>query len=283
MITFPNTIELQLHNYCNADCIICPYSEIKNQKGFLNEDLFEKILSEVGDKDILFIPYLNNEPFIDPDYCRKLKMINERCPNCRIEISSNISCITEEIINELLNIDIYDFRISFFGFSPDTYEKIMPGLKYESSWSKLNMILDSELPGHVAHMSITMIDHENVPSDEFEQMRHFCNEKGVKFNHWGFLDRASNNSRYKNAIPETKTVCGCEQNRPIERLHVLFNGDVILCCQDWRSEIVLGNLNDNSISELWNGEKYTDVRNRIYKNCNGGVDLCNKCKLAIRR
>ncbi len=27
---------------------------------------FERILTEVGDRKILLIPYLNNEPFLDP-------------------------------------------------------------------------------------------------------------------------------------------------------------------------------------------------------------------------
>ena len=45
---FPKVIEFQTHNLCNANCIICPYREIHDIKGFMHADLFERILTEVG-------------------------------------------------------------------------------------------------------------------------------------------------------------------------------------------------------------------------------------------
>ncbi|WP_418847412.1 hypothetical protein, partial [Phocaeicola sp.] len=93
---FPKVIEFQTHNLCNANCIICPYREIHDIKGFMHADLFERILTEVGDRKILLIPYLNNEPFLDPSYCEKLKMIQERCSNCKIEVSTNLSHLDEK-------------------------------------------------------------------------------------------------------------------------------------------------------------------------------------------
>ena len=42
---FPKVIEFQTHNLCNANCIICPYREIHDIKGFMHADLFERILT----------------------------------------------------------------------------------------------------------------------------------------------------------------------------------------------------------------------------------------------
>lgn len=282
MDNFPRVIEFQLHNCCNANCIICPYKELDSEKRFMDLNLFRKLISEIGDREILLIPYLNNEPFLDTEFCEKIEEINRVCPNCKVEISTNISKLTKKNIEKMKKMKISDFRISFFGYKRETYQKIMPGLDYDMSWHNLKMFLESGLKNKIDSISVTMIEHEAVQKEEFDLMSEFCKENGIRFNRWGYLDRAGNNSYYKNES-EQGDIIGCEQNRPYERMHIMSDGSVILCCQDWREEVVLGNIRDNTILEIWNSEKYKEVRDAIY-HCNSeGIELCKKCKLAIRR
>ena len=71
------------------------------------------------------------------------------------------------------------------------------------------------------------------------------------------------------------------KNRPLERLHVLYDGSVILCCQDWRKEVVIGSLNDSTITEIWNSDRYNWVRSEIYRGSSCNIDLCKRCKLSV--
>lgn len=280
MNDFPKVIEFQMHNLCNADCIVCPYRELQESPVFMEDRILEKLLLEIGEKEILLIPYLNNEPFLDRHYCDRLEKINKMCPNTKIEISTNLSAINDEVIQRLEKINIYEFRISFFGFKEKTYKKMMPGLHYKKVWNNLQLFLQSGLKNRIQKISITMIEHEDVEQEEYNLMKKVCTEHGIGFNRWGFLDRAGNNSYYKNEVMH-KTIMGCEQNRPIERMHILADGTVIICCQDWRKEVVLGNIKDNSVQEIWNGKKYREVRASIYDKNKKCVDLCKRCKLSI--
>ena len=277
---FPKVIEFQTHNLCNANCIICPYREIHDIKGFMHADLFERILTEVGDRKILLIPYLNNEPFLDPSYCEKLNMIQERCSNCKIEVSTNLSHLDEKTIHQLENIKIDELRISIFGYFKSTYYKMMPGLDYDTVQSNLQLLLKSKLMKQIETIGITMIEHNYVDEKEFFMMQKLCTENHIKFNRWGYLDRAGNNSYWKNNVCRNR-IFGCEQNRPLERLHVLYDGSVILCCQDWRKEVVIGSLNDSTITEIWNSDRYNWVRSEIYRGSSCNIDLCKRCKLSV--
>lgn len=280
MNDFPKVIEFQMHNLCNANCIICPYREIHDNKVFMEDRQFDKLLTEIGDKEILLIPYLNNEPFLDSSFCDKLEKINKRCPNSKIEISTNLSVVNAQVIQQLEKLNIYEFRISIFGYKKDTYKKMMPGLDYNKTWNNLQLFLKSNLKNSIPKISITMIEHEEVEQEEYRLMKDMCAEHEIGFNQWGFLDRAGNNSYYKNDI-KNENIIGCEQNRPIERMHILSDGTVIICCQDWRREVTLGNINDNTIEEIWNGKKYNNVRASIYDENKKCIELCEKCKLAI--
>ena len=60
-------------------------------------------------------------------------------------------------------------------------------------------------------------------------------------------------------------------------LYVDWEGNVVLCCDDWNSSTVLGNLKKQSIEDIWRGDKLRQIRNahksrEFYK-----VPLCSKC------
>jgi len=62
------------------------------------------------------------------------------------------------------------------------------------------------------------------------------------------------------------------------RIYVGYNGDVSPCCVVGRP--ILGNANDRTIADIWNGEKYNDFRTKFrssepYECCSGCVFLQN--------
>ena len=40
----------------------------------------------------------------------------------------------------------------------------------------------------------------------------------------------------------------------------MSNGNVILCSQDWKNEIVQGNIFETSISEVWNSNESINIK-----------------------
>lgn len=55
------------------------------------------------------------------------------------------------------------------------------------------------------------------------------------------------------------------------------NGDVVSCCQRHH---VMGNINNNSFMDIWNGAKYQQLRSqKDYSNCLG--ETCNMCHYSI--
>lgn len=73
----------------------------------------------------------------------------------------------------------------------------------------------------------------------------------------------------------------CKDSRDTEWLHVLWNGDVVLCCQDWRREQVLGNLSKDSIEEVYNNSRYEQVRDYIRGAKTPKEFICRRCNLWI--
>ncbi len=278
MRDYPKVIEIQFHNRCNSNCLICPYKDMNYKYEEMTDDLFHKFLDEIDESKLeRLIPYLNNEPFLNSNFLDRVEEIRKRFKKVEIEISSNVSVITERDLERLINLDITELRLSVFGYTNETYKKMMPNLNHDKTFEKLR-IISKYMKNTNTIVSIVMIDNNEIEEFEFESMKKLCDELGFKFERWGFLDR-SNNVKYKSNNILNKNVCTCEQNRPIERMHILSDGRVIFCCQDWSHSVVLGNIKDNTISEIWNGEKYNKVRESLYnKNCESPM-ICQLCKL----
>lgn len=278
MRDYPLVIEVQFHNKCNSNCLICPYKDMNYSYENMSDELFDKLLSDIDENRLKrIIPYLNNEPFLSSNFLDRVKKIREKYKKVEIEISSNVSMIKESDLLELKKLNITELRLSVFGYNKKTYNRMMPGLNYEKTFSKLNMISDI-LKDSNTLISIVMIDNGEIAEEEFKNMKLLCDDLGFNFERWGFLDR-SDNVTYKSNNIYNPNVSMCEQNRPIERMHILSDGRVIFCCQDWGHSVVVGSIKDNSISEIWNSKTYNDVRESLYNKELDSPEICKKCKL----
>lgn len=63
--------------------------------------------------------------------------------------------------------------------------------------------------------------------------------------------------------------------RPFTQLYIAHDGRVVLCCQDWSFEEVMGDANHHTLEEIWNGDRYRSVRERLLHKQRCG--LCSKC------
>jgi radical SAM protein with 4Fe4S-binding SPASM domain len=77
-----------------------------------------------------------------------------------------------------------------------------------------------------------------------------------------------------------------EQIRPCEllrgKMYVLYNGDVVLCCMDWRRQVVMGNVGEDSLEHIWKGPRYRRYREMHMKNRAAELPLCGVCSYVRR-
>lgn len=283
---FPKFFEIQTASFCNGGCVICPYNDVKdnNPKGVMSDNLFKKIIDEIAKMNnygIKIVPYFNNEPFLDKKIIERIKYVNKKCPKCEIEISTNLSILDKEYQNKLADCNLKDLRLSVFGFSKLSYESVMTGLNWRDTKTNLdNLCKNKKLRENIGQISLVMINYPGLAKQDIYLAKKYCKDNFIKFEFWGFLDRAGNVKKFNNNTNK-RNIYGCEQHRPLECFHILFDGRVVLCCMDWKLQYVLGDINKQSINQIWNSRKYEAIRKSIYENKKNAPILCKKCKLSI--
>ena len=71
---------------------------------------------------------------------------------------------------------------------------------------------------------------------------------------------------------ETKSDCSL----PSENVTIDYQGNVVLCCNDYHSTIKFGNVLEQHLAEIWNGETYKSTRRNLLGG-NFELEICKKC------
>ena len=230
--------------------------------------------------------YLFNEPLLDRNIIERLKYAKSKNPGSQIRISTNASLLTQKTAPAVADCTDYVYLSVQGGITNRAkYEKAM-GLNYDKTHKNIINFINVVRSGD-HNLKISGIAINNAISFESDKdlaaEKEFWEKQGLMTLNFGVFSTWANqiesdSENYSNKIR------GCSlKHRPLTHIHVVENGDVILCCRDWEREIVLGNLSRSSIYEIWNSHKYSNLIGEIYSGEKAQDDfICYRCEDAIR-
>lgn len=206
------------------------------------------------------------------------------------------------IIAEELERSSFEGKISFSGFGENLLNPWFPEIIEVFRKHRPNNVIECNTNGdkldeHYARrifdagMSIIYVNLY----DGMEQVDHFDElfdlagipQEKYKYRvHWGGMEDhglvLNNRSGVVDWMGIDESTIEAVKNKPcyypFYKMFVDWNGDCILCCNDWNREQVVGNLITQSLSDVWFGKPMTKIRNKL-RNGNRTEKPCNKCNV----
>ena len=286
---FPERLHIQTISYCNAKCLFCAYPHVADKvtHGIMKDDVYRKIIDEAAlyrPKRIALL--LMNEPLLDRKLPERIAYAKEKMgDSTEVTITSNGSILTPKIINSLIDSGLDRIKISIQGLTRDTYEKIM-GLNYQRTFDGINRLVETmkERKAKKPRVVLSMVNVGHN-EDEIRQYKRHWRKKGIKATSVAFENKGGNIAENIELHPfglKPRTRC----YRFNRCAYIIYNGDLILCCADWLRSVVLGNVREKSIREIWQSERLNEIRNNFLKGNHALLpEICQQCKktrLAMR-
>ncbi|MBI4229359.1 MAG: radical SAM protein [Planctomycetes bacterium] len=278
----PQYVMIQTTSFCNAKCTICPYPDTAKEltMGAMADDLFDRIVAEcaeAGSAVRQIYPFLMNEPLMDKKFAERVAKIRRAMPTVKVQIDSNLGLLDEakaEAATEYCDMIL----VSAHGITKETYEAISIGIPFDRFLANLDLLVRTA-KGRRAQVAINCVAKTREHADE---VRAFWAARGVLAHVNLFVTHAGNHKSEKMHADGALGGC-CNTDIPLNRLNILYNGDCILCCMDWRREVVLGNLGRSTIRETWNSDAYRSVRDKVYGTEMAGPEfLCRRCDCVVQ-
>ena len=189
-------------------------------------------------------------------------------PEAEIGLSSNGRVVTEEVLNRLLDSHLTTLYISIPCVDRDNYKEVM-GVYPDRLFELLDSIEDEDLL-RMIRIAVPITKY----LDEEEMMRKFSKYKVCIWNleyksSWGIHDKFMEVAR-KDSIAG---LC----DRPMDQAVISSNGDVLICCRDWQSQNVVGNVYDSSLYEIWHNDKMKNIQELIALGKYNEIECCKDC------
>jgi radical SAM protein with 4Fe4S-binding SPASM domain len=164
--------------------------------------------------------------------------------------------------------DIITIRLTSLGTSPEDlvpYESLVASLSQDFCHTTINTVLNFELQKY--HNNWKMIDAVQSWVDEYK----------ISFNWVGYNDYAGqlkDNIKLPVYSPRERGPC----QKVLNQMHILPNGDVSSCRQDFSGKTILGNALETSPMEVWKGKAFCNLRKETQNNWACATELCSSCK-----
>ncbi len=279
---FPERLHIQTISYCNAKCLFCAYPYIvdKVSHGIMEDAVYQKIIDEAAQYQPKRISLLlMNEPLLDKKLPDRIAFAKQKLGNgTEITITTNGSLLTQNIIDRLIDAGLDRIKISIQGLTRETYEKIM-GLDYrrtvEGIERLINTLQQRNLQKPKIVLSMVSVGHNE---DEIRKYKRYWRKRGIKATTVAYENKGGNIEDNVELHP-----FGLEQRQRCYRFnrcaYIIYNGDVILCCSDWARSVVLGNVREQSIKEIFHCKRLNEIRNNFRTGAYHSLPpVCQNCK-----
>ncbi len=269
---FPRLVAIETTNACNAKCAFCPNSVKSGDRQTMSDDLFRKIVDECATFPLKAIePFLNGEPFMDPQILARLRTIRERLPATKLRLYTNGFAMTPARIDEMQGLGIDHLFISLNTLDPAKYEGLM-GLRLERTLKNIDYLVEGARRDRIAReITVRMTRAKDTTAEDEERFKAFCKERQVNcmivglFNYLGEIN---------SDLPVPSFPC-----EHVTRLDVLSSGVVTLCCMDADGKFSLGDLRTSSLLDVYNGPRASEYRDMHRAGRRKQIPPCGTCNL----
>jgi MoaA/NifB/PqqE/SkfB family radical SAM enzyme len=251
-------LQVETTNICNSHCIFCPHDEIKEQ-GTITDTLWEKIIRDAAKYNPLSLaPVGTGEPFCDPDLIERLKFARSLMPDTKLIIFSNGSLITESDIDDLEKLGKVNMSISLNGGNKETRYKLMGLDDYKEVRAKIDVMRAKGIDTH-----ITVVWFPTLTLGEIDACAKIEGFTAIQFQSY-----AGQMYHFKRHKPTR-----CE--RVTDYLTVWHTGQAVLCCFDHLGKVNFGDLNYQTIGEIWENKAHYLKAHELY--AGQTMNLCQSC------
>lgn len=289
---WPISIAIEPTTACNLGCPECPSGlrSFTRPTGNLKQGMFESLIDELH-TDLSYLTfYFQGEPYINPQFLDMVAYASER--GVITATSTNAHFLDEENARRTVESGLDRLIISIDGTTQEVYEhyrrrgsleKVIEGTKNIQKWKKK---LGSPWPLTIFQFLVVRPNEHQIP--EVYELAKTLGVDRVALKTAQVYDFEQGHelipenqkySRYKQLASGKWVIKNPLENhcwRMWSGCVITWDGKVVPCCFDKDAQYELGNAQQKSFKEIWQGPAYQDFRRQLLKG-RKHIDICQNC------
>jgi MoaA/NifB/PqqE/SkfB family radical SAM enzyme len=267
----PVRLWIESTSRCNLRCGYCPNKDIvKEDHGFMDVELFKRIIDEVADYAYDVNLFHRGEPTMHPKLPEMVAYA--RAKGLYTRIHTNITLLNEKKGRALIEAGLDYMSCSFDGYDKDMYEKNRVGAKFDWALDHLKRFLQlkRDLKSKRPFIVLQVMEIGAPPRDELRRLRRGFLDKFRDLPLDRIVLRSPHNWAGDFFLPELSRDALLADGRRFTPCTFLWysstiywDGTVTACPQDFFSKLGMGDLKDKPLRAIWNDDRLVDLRRRM--------------------
>ena len=275
---FPQYVLIEPVSLCNLRCIMCfqvdkSFSSNKAINGFMDISLFKDVVEQVKENSCNAITLASRgEPTLHKEFDKISKIIEDsKILDCKL--NTNATVMNEKKINEILSANFSEVVFSVDAGTKETYESIRVKGKWERVLKNIELFNQIRSNKYPKVQTVTRIAGVKVNNrQDINQMTNFW-EKLV--DEVSIKEASPRWDSYNNKINKITEPC----MNLWTRTYVWYDGEVNPCDFDYKSNLSVGNVKEDSLKDIWNNDKYNNLRSNHLNKKRCLHNPCDRCPI----
>jgi len=253
----------------------------KRPVGFMETGVFEIILRELKTVAIDLVGlHTIGEPFMYKNLEELLRIAEKKGFNVWLSTNGQFPERIEQLHKSIPSM-ANNYRFSIDGATRQTYESIRRGASFEKlidSLEVINKINKGKINRRISiliNSILTMTNIYEIPL-YFDVFGKYCWHEDI---HFTIVDGLSPDpSFFQKDFPFLNLIQrNVPCHMPFQSAYFTYDGKVTLCCGDYEADVVVGDIQKNTLIDIWNSAEAEDIR-RLHNEAEKMADLpCDKC------
>jgi radical SAM protein with 4Fe4S-binding SPASM domain len=279
---------------CVFKCVYCIFSvDDKEKRGFISDKtvmdlgLYKKCVDDMAafPEKIKVIRFVGiGEPLLHRDIVEMVRYTAEKKVANTIEMLTNAALLTPKISDALISAGLTRLVVSLQGITREKYRKVC-GADIDFGKFIENLKYFFEHKGR-AQMYIKIIDCALDGKEDEEKFYNLfgdiCDTLAIEHTvpiHSG-IDYSKVLKNKEMSLTQFGLPVGKVKVCPQPFFHMQINPDgKVVPCYSFEYPVILGDCNMESVTDIWNGEKFRKFRRDMLGGVKGISTICAKCDL----
>jgi radical SAM protein with 4Fe4S-binding SPASM domain len=271
----PNHLIIEPVSACNLRCVMCfqvdeTFTSDQNFMGQMDFEFFKKIIDDAHKSGIQAITLTGRgEPTLHP----KISDMLDYCSGkfFEIKMNTNATRLTKELSHKILQSGITDLVFSVDSYEKKEYETIRVRGIFEEIFKNIKRFkeIKETYPNSICATRISGVKINKKQNPE--KFKAFWQEY---VDHVVMVELLERWDIYNNSTEKMSNgIC----NYLWGEMNIWYDGICNPCDTDYKSELAVGTIKEKSIKEIWNGEKYRNLRNAHKNKKRNTCQHCDRC------
>jgi MoaA/NifB/PqqE/SkfB family radical SAM enzyme len=264
----PPSINIELTNICNANCVFCGYQYQERAKETMSDEVFERAVAQFvacGGGDVFLTPIVG-EATVDPKFLSRVRYLRAQRAIRDIRVITNAILLDRFGMDDVVRSGLSGVFISTAGFEEEMYKRIYRSTNYNRMKNNVLSLLEArDRLGAIDKLEVTiglrtdrtlasvMTDPDFQPILKYKPKIDFT---------WSYVDFGGKiKAADLKGVMQLRVLSKSAKREPCKNLYdgptILPDGEVLICscasAMDAIGDLSIGNVMKASLKDIWGG------------------------------